>query len=304
MNRILGKVIVAETRAGIADLLVVAYGVVDASLPYDLVGEVCGDDLSSKMAGVRVGSTVTDDDGRFELVYEPEALRTKKQTRPASLAIVVAAPADAHGGPRLIHVSRDVRRDVAQTESYLVRISSHDLGETDRPRAGEPMRAIADAVRLADRMKMMALDARKDGGVTVRFSDRYRAQRTRVETAFRGSAPEVRPARSFPSTLPVAIDAPNGDRHEVSVDPESGRMVLRTNGAAPVALKYAGVRFAEHGDGPEETTLFVDHKLRTVALRLPRSPNRLEAAEPDPSALYRWQASTRRKAEAAEAPGD
>ena len=124
MNRVNGKIVVAESGAGIPDLLVSAYDV-DGDLFPSAVADDSGEAWKKSIKS-RLGSGLTTTDGTFALEYEDSAFQVSdhnsdRKRRP-DLILTVAAPEEAGKAyDNILHVSRDVRRNAAEVETYVVR---------------------------------------------------------------------------------------------------------------------------------------------------------------------------------------
>ncbi len=132
MNRIFGRVLVRETNAGLANLVVAVF---DQDRPTPEEGGVIGAELapgSIDRIGNRLGSVLTDYTGSFEIIYEDDAFTPEpgRSARP-DLVLAVFAPEEplASDNPqsapperRLLCLSRFPRTDAGRTEAYVVRL--------------------------------------------------------------------------------------------------------------------------------------------------------------------------------------
>jgi hypothetical protein len=119
MNTVSGRVLLKETGAGVADLLVEVFDVQAESTS-----------TSPLPIGDRLGSVATGSDGSFLIEYTDASIRPRDAApaRP-SLLLVVRAPEDMDDAPAegILHVSKTPRRLAGPAEFYLVRIASKTL---------------------------------------------------------------------------------------------------------------------------------------------------------------------------------
>ncbi len=122
--RIHGRVTVKESGEAVRDIVVAVFDA-DTAQPQP-------DAEADAPEGMdRLGSVLTDADGRFELVVEPADFRRGDQETRPDLVVTVYAPEDsrAPGDPsplppqqRILHVSRVPRADAGRTEAYAIRL--------------------------------------------------------------------------------------------------------------------------------------------------------------------------------------
>lgn len=152
--RVQGRVVVRETGAGVADLVVAALDLDPAQPPP--TNHVPSAAVS--LAAERLGSVLTAPDGRFSLDFG-EALFSRTDGKPArpDLELHVLGPdrpssdKDAIGLPleqRLLFRTRVVLVDAALTESFLIQIDRAQL-----ERAGVPLPGSAPSVLAADALR-------------------------------------------------------------------------------------------------------------------------------------------------------
>lgn len=141
MNAVLGKVVVKETRRGIGDLLVVLYDLDPASqeTSFDDSFAFLFDDPASRtwrdLPGDRIGSVLTDRNGRFAFRYADEEFRVRNNERRPDLLLLVLAPDEGDRGTfygkhpflRLLHIVRVPRAVAGRTESYMITLPKEML---------------------------------------------------------------------------------------------------------------------------------------------------------------------------------
>lgn len=132
MNRIGGRIVLKESGAGIADLIVSVHDVDVRTEPSVLRAAVQSADRDAALAaaGRRVGCMVTDSAGAFELTYDddPPSLEATEVRRPG-LFLVVQAPEemeDGQGGA-VLYASAAVRQRAGRVEQFLIRLTSDQL---------------------------------------------------------------------------------------------------------------------------------------------------------------------------------
>lgn len=158
-NAITGKVAVKGTGVGVADVLVVIYDIDDDRVPIpnrDDMGRPEGSDgeiweALTDRGGDRLGSVLTDEDGKFELYYDDSEFRRgdrDEEERP-DLVLFVLGPETTRGfddGERgdgedaelptatplnrqILHYSNVPRTEAGETESYIIHLHREQLKE-------------------------------------------------------------------------------------------------------------------------------------------------------------------------------
>jgi hypothetical protein len=146
-----GKVVVKETGVGIPDLLVVMF---DADLAGEKQPEVLGTaiqpgfiDITSKRISQRIGSVLTDAQGKFQLEYDPNDIAENDPERKSELLLTVLAPEEPMEAPgvpfvgfpegfvgtqltqRLLYYSYFSRVNSGHVEAAIVRLTKKILQE-------------------------------------------------------------------------------------------------------------------------------------------------------------------------------
>ncbi|HEY0670143.1 MAG TPA: hypothetical protein VGD22_18325 [Sphingobacteriaceae bacterium] len=133
MEKIIGRVLVKETSAGIANLVVAAfdYDVPKKDQPVD---NNAANVFDINKLGKRIGSVLTDSEGRF-ILTKVDLNFDGIETRP-DLILVIFAPEDIEDKgnyfplapeKRLLYVSRAPRTDAGSEEAYVIRLSKEKL---------------------------------------------------------------------------------------------------------------------------------------------------------------------------------
>ena len=129
MNKIAGRVVLKDSGIGIPDLLVVVYDLDPQTQSEDpKAGQVAVP--PTEVAGDRLGSVLTGQDGAFALTYENSEfqVRNVKEKRP-DLQLSVMAPEEPgqDADSRVLYLSNGIRHNAGLTEHYLIRLSSDQL---------------------------------------------------------------------------------------------------------------------------------------------------------------------------------
>jgi hypothetical protein len=130
MNRIVGKVLVKESGYAVPDVLISLYDVGHDNAS-DQVSRRAQEKLalsSKQIQGTRLGSVLTDENGKFELAYEDS-----KEKRHPDLVLVVSAPEQPgmKDSSSTLFISSRVREKAGQTETYLLRLPAAQLKKAD-----------------------------------------------------------------------------------------------------------------------------------------------------------------------------
>ena len=155
MKQISGHVLVKETNLGIPDLIVAAY---DSGRPIreSLRRGPDGKGLSLQDAGRRIGSVLTEPDGRFVLTSEDLEFQGNEQ-RP-NLLIIVFAPEDVQGldmpyplppEERILYISAVPRNDAGAEEAFTIRLLQAQLDHFDLKAGASSPDSSVDDHRLA-----------------------------------------------------------------------------------------------------------------------------------------------------------
>ncbi len=141
LNRISGRVIVRETAVGIPDLLVILHDVDPGTVPEENLGTAAPIGIAPTAAantgvGDRIGSRLTDGNGRFEISYEDDEFRIRNpdEKRP-DLWLVVAGPEEsgANTATRVLFSATEIRQNAGRNEEYLIRVSVDALTKAGIP---------------------------------------------------------------------------------------------------------------------------------------------------------------------------
>ena len=151
-NRISGKVLLKETGAGIADLLVVIYDLDPGARPdEEFAAPVATTTVSVPVVaspGDRLGSVLSGPDGAWSLEYDDAEFRIANNTekRP-DLQLMVLAPedADTDAPPTVLFSSKLMRMNSGRLEAYLIRIPAAQLEA-----ARIPLPTVADETSTTD----------------------------------------------------------------------------------------------------------------------------------------------------------
>lgn len=139
MNKISGKITHKETGIGIPDLLAVIYDVDPNTRPEEILADapaMTTNDSSTAVQpspfnlGDRIGSVLTDRDGKFSLEYENTEfqIRNAEEKRP-DILLLVTLPEEIGQNSRsqILFVSPTIRQNAGRTESYLIRLTTEQL---------------------------------------------------------------------------------------------------------------------------------------------------------------------------------
>ena len=133
MKQISGNVLVKETNSGIPNLVVTAYDS-EKSMQEIVGGHADIQPLSLRDVGKRIGSVITDQDGKF--ILEGEDLEFPgNETRPDLLLIIFApediqsikAPYPLPPEERILYISTIPRADAGAEEAFVIRLLQAQL---------------------------------------------------------------------------------------------------------------------------------------------------------------------------------
>jgi hypothetical protein len=149
-NTVAGRILVEETDQGVADLLVVIYDI-DPVVSKQLADAgVSGDDAIDNLyaavpaartwldfPGDRIGSVLTDRQGRFRLSFGDNAFRVRNSEKRPDLVLFVLGPDRAIGSTfigspvisRLLHYAFIPRVNAGRVEHYVIAINPERLRE-------------------------------------------------------------------------------------------------------------------------------------------------------------------------------
>ena len=139
-NRIVGRVVAKDTRAGLADLVVVLYDLDpgEAQRGLQALDDVAAYSGSAAgfwaqyFPGDRLGSVLTDRDGRFVLEYADVEFQIGNTEKRPDLTLIILAPDEAigktffglHPLQRFLHLTLVPRLNAGRIESYVIAINS------------------------------------------------------------------------------------------------------------------------------------------------------------------------------------
>jgi len=145
MNTIAGRITVEESGLGIPNLVVVVYDADPRSSGQVATHVPSSNDGSGELLpSDRIGSVLTDADGRFELQYDESAFsQLDQEERPDLVAFVMAPettqvssdglPTAVSPDEQVIHISNIPRVDAGQVESYSIVLRREQLEEAGVP---------------------------------------------------------------------------------------------------------------------------------------------------------------------------
>lgn len=100
--------------------------------------------------GDRIGSVLTDKQGRFKLEYDDKAYQVSTQERRPDLVLLVLGPDHSKGVgiiDRILHYAYIPRENSGRIESYIIHISEEELKAKHVPMPTPPMRANVTDIR-------------------------------------------------------------------------------------------------------------------------------------------------------------
>jgi len=141
MNIIIGKVSVRDKNVGIPNLLVSLYDLDPASKPEKITSlkrAIRDPQLWDKIPGDRIGSVLTNSEGKFDLQYEDSEFQVRSREYRPDLIVIVTAPECSDEGdcPNVLHISCGTRSNAGLTESFSIVISEEQLQEAGIPVPG------------------------------------------------------------------------------------------------------------------------------------------------------------------------
>lgn len=295
LNSIQGRVVRRKSGVGVADLVVVAFVVTDASRDE-------GHDCDGREQGQRIGSSLTDHLGNFNITYTDDEIASAAHRRPDLQVAVFAS--DDDGGIEQLATGGAVRQGCGRKESWFIRLpegagtvanATPGLGE-----AVEQLHALAKRYSEASE-RAFAAHGDEGGAAGPAFSQRYREARMRQVAASQASSPPGRAPGTFLATHTVIIDMGRGEG-EVVYDKKAHRLTYQpAAGGAALALRFVGVRYRRAGEAPGVigTALIIDSARGAAHLSIPWSASLVTTFEATPGALYAEHAGRRRRAAAA-----
>src|SRR5688500_3675572 len=101
MYKVSGKVVIKETGSGISDLQIVFYDIDNRpdkgspNDPVEIFKSQGGTFVWQQIPGDRLGSTLTDDKGEFELIFDESDFLVREEVKRPDLLLLIMAPEDA-----------------------------------------------------------------------------------------------------------------------------------------------------------------------------------------------------------------
>jgi len=137
-NKVCGKVLLKETAIGIPDLLIEVYDVDRHIKPDVTIGFSkdsqsfvnTGQDFWQNFPADRLGSVITDENGKFELVYEDCDFQNHEEDKKRpDLVVFVMAPEELEAAPcpKILHISCGIRQNAGRVENYIIKLAREQL---------------------------------------------------------------------------------------------------------------------------------------------------------------------------------
>jgi hypothetical protein len=297
MNKVTGKILLQETGVGIPNLIVTIYDVDFDTLPKKALQSPQAKIVDSwdQLAGDRLGSILTDDDGSFVLEYGDKEFN---EDRPDLLLFVTAPEGSGlNGCSPMLHVSCGIRQKAGRLESYLIRLTTEELKKAGVPLPNSVEKTVG-AKALPARLLKVELQKRETGKVlekvrTVwrqnevpapKISEVYRQKMNVLEqtNASNGSS-----TNSFRLSLPM-----------ISADGGQGRLVFNgesrkwfmNKGNEIVEANFTGVVSGKEltpGETPAVgINVVLNENKKEFGIVVSRAPVRLCAKENSPGELF------------------
>ena len=141
-NHVCGKILLKETGIGIPDLLIEVYNVEHHFKSEATISFIHGQDQQrlvnisqdfwQNFPADRLGSVTTDENGKFELVYEDSDFQHQEEEgkRP-DLVVFVMAPEELEAAPcpQILHISCGIRQNAGRIENYIIKLTKAQLKE-------------------------------------------------------------------------------------------------------------------------------------------------------------------------------
>ncbi|MBU1340702.1 MAG: hypothetical protein KKE44_01430 [Proteobacteria bacterium] len=303
MNMIFGKVVVKETGKGVPDLLIVIYDLDFKTKPGKILSNIKNDTSSEiwqQVSGNRLGSILTDENGRFKLSYEDSQFQIHDKEKRPDIALFIAAPEDPGMElcSRILHISYDIRYNAGCIEQYIIRLPMERLKNAGISISGEPdvSLSLPGGEDLLAKMKILDQALEKEQKSDKLFSQRYIRQQSLFKKTLKKTTQPARPFQSVNLSIPAVFKKQESSLLEamVSYDEKSGKFMLKkSKDSEPIPLIFKSITYA--GDAknsqsnPKGSGFIIDHKKKEIRLLLPpRSSNKLVHRESMPSDLFNW----------------
>jgi hypothetical protein len=157
VNTVQGKIILSS-GIGIPDLVVTIYDLDPHTQPEEVFGtsDVENPPVTNANIGDRLGSVLTDTNGKFELSYDDTSFRIQNpQEKRPDLFLVVSAPESRdigrHGG--ILHVSAAIRQQAGHIESYVIRLTNEQLEKAGVSLPAIPTDEFEEPIRVVERLE-------------------------------------------------------------------------------------------------------------------------------------------------------
>lgn len=342
MNVITGRIIVKETGAGIPDLLIVVYDCDSRTLPEDVIAKStirpiadinkmkiqddrigslliseesvhkCTNtpiaDIWQKIQGNRIGSVLTDANGRFNLEYDDTHFQAEGKDKRPDLVLFVVAPEDPSLGscPPILHVSCGLRKNAGRIETYLIKLPFANLRKAGVSLPGMPSLSPVD-IDMDDmlaKMKKLAEKRPEEETKGKPFSERYRERQQKLAEERKKAGVEERSQRNVALSFPIQIISGGENLSAAQIVPDEKEGIFlfkRSPETEHISLTFKGVKYSQTIENTAKGMSFVvDQEAKTFHISMPASPVKLELPDTEPSALYNFYQVQRKKAESAD----
>lgn len=300
MKRIIGKVTVKETGAGIGDLIIVTYLSDPDTLPKEILsGEAIkiDSDIWQKIKGARLGSIMTDQHGHFEMEYETPEFQEQNNRKHPALFLLVVAPEDPSIGPCpvILHVSCGPRQSPGRVETYLIKLPVQQLRKAGVSMPGMPVFPSddPDLDNLFSKMKEVANKRQKEQNHDEKpFAERFKEQHEQLAKEQKKAGVKDIPPLSFEFVTAASMKSDENvlPMAQIVLDEESKQILFKSSPEAePFPLNFEGVRYVESArDAGDVPSIIINEHENTFNIRIPSSPTHLHLPETSPSALFNF----------------
>ena len=303
MNKVVGKVVVKETSKGISDLLVIIYDCDPKTIPDEITSSnfnLIDLDFWNKIQGTRLGSIITDGNGKFEFEYDDEFAESEKgkeDKKPINLAIFVTTAPESIGkisSSRLLYASYDSHLNAGKIESCLIKIPIKQLANIGMlEELGIPSTTtIPDFDDLMNKVKEIAKKSKQTVTISKKpFSERYKEQQ---ELLAKQKKKVGMLSQGLESQIPIQFA--NGEQTtsqtaKISYDEEKKKLTLisEEEGAQPIQLVSKEITYIKDSKEIKKGIHYVvDKSKKEISLAIPSIPLKLELPEKGTSDLYNF----------------
>ena len=298
MNKVMGKILLQETGIGIPNLVVTIYDVDFDTLPKKALQSPQAKIVDSwdQLAGDRVGSILTDDDGSFVLEYGDKEFN---EDRPDLLLFVTAPEGSGlNGCSPMLHVSCGIRQKAGRLESYLIRLTTEELKKAGVPLPHNSVEKTQGAKALPARLLKMELRKRETHSVLEKIRTVWRqseAPAPRISEVYRQKLNVLEQAKTkngistnaFRLSLPV-LSTGNGQPRLVFNG--EARKWFMNKGNEIVEANFTGVVSGEELTPDERPAaginVVLNENKKEFGIVVSRTPVRLCAKENNPGELF------------------